>query len=64
MSRFGGGYSSIAAQWVFDSAGLRQIRALDNNRASRRAAATHRCGVAKWQATSRTRLETSRRAAR
>ena len=24
----------------------------------------HRCGVAKWQATSRTRLETSRRAGR
>ena len=36
--RFGGGSSSIATQWVFDSAGLRQIRALDNNRASRRAA--------------------------
>ena len=30
--RFGGGYSSIATQWVFDSAGLRQIRALDGNR--------------------------------
>ena len=38
--RFGGGSSSIATQWVFDSAGLRQIRALDNNRASRRAAET------------------------
>jgi 3-mercaptopyruvate sulfurtransferase SseA len=38
MSRFGGGYSSIAAQWVFDSAGLRQIRALDGNRAKRAAA--------------------------
>jgi hypothetical protein len=38
--RFGGGSSSFATQSVFDSAGLRQIRALDSNRARRRAAAT------------------------